>query len=67
MLLGYTPYFELLSNFNELNQILVVYVNLAQVHKIQYCTNHLTFHAIDEEHGMRAGIFLHVEKQIGNV
>lgn len=44
--------FELFSHFDEINQVFIVYVHFSHVHEVQNRAQHLTFDAIDEEHGM---------------
>lgn len=56
--LGNTANFKLFSHFNEINEIFIVNMNFAQIHKIQNCAQHITLNAIDEEYRMWAWIFL---------
>lgn len=58
MFFSNTTNLELFGHFDEIDQILIVYMHFAHVHEIQNRSQYFTFDAIDEKHWMWTWIFL---------
>lgn len=64
VLLGHATNFELFSHFDEINQVLIIYMYFTHVHKVQNRTQYLTFYTIDKEDGVTARIFLLIQTNL---